>query len=131
MASSSKCIKIAQHLITASDVYLSRCARTQGKNAALKEVGAIVPESFEGLGDTIAEVYQRLVADGVITPRPEPTPPSVPQDLAAAKKAGKARSTVLLKRRCARRWYSGGWVTHAAECHQTRARTSSMTEDVG
>jgi len=60
-----------------------------------------VPESFEGLGDTIAEVYQRLVADGVITPRPEPTPPSVPQDLAAAKKAGKARSAVGLSSRSA------------------------------
>ena len=63
----------------------------QGKNAALKEAGAIVPESFEGLGDTIAGVYQGLVGDGVITPRPEPTPPSMPQDLSAAKKAGKAR----------------------------------------
>lgn len=63
----------------------------QGKNAALKEAGAIVPESFEGLEGTIARVYQQLVADGVIVPRPEPTPPSVPQDLAAAKKAGKVR----------------------------------------
>ena len=61
----------------------------QAKNAALKEAGAVVPESFEGLEGTIGRVYQQLVADGVITPRPEPTPPSVPQDLSAAKKAGK------------------------------------------
>ena len=61
----------------------------QAKNAALKEAGAVVPESFEGLEGTVGRVYQQLVADGVITPRPEPTPPSVPQDLSAAKKAGK------------------------------------------
>ena len=63
----------------------------QAKNAALKEAGAVVPESFEGLESTVGRVYQQLVADGVIEPRPEPTPPSVPQDLSAAKKAGKVR----------------------------------------
>ena len=85
------CLRIKVHRHIAADVPQFRSACAQGKNAALKEAGAIVPESFEGLGDTIAGVYQRLVSDGVITPRPEPTPPSVPQDLAAAKKAGKAR----------------------------------------
>ena len=64
----------------------------QGKNAALREAGAIVPESFEGLEGTVAKVYQELVADGTIQPRPEPAPPTVPQDLAAAQKAGLVRS---------------------------------------
>lgn len=64
----------------------------QGKNQALKEAGAIVPASFEGLESTVARVYKELVADGTIQPRPEPTPPTVPQDLAVAQKAGLVRT---------------------------------------
>lgn len=60
----------------------------QGKNAALAEAGAIVPESFEDLEGTVARVFQQLVDDGKIPQREEPTPPRVPQDLAAAQKAG-------------------------------------------
>ena len=60
----------------------------QGKNQALKDAGAIVPDSFEGLEGTVARVYQDLVADGTIQPRPEPAPPIVPQDLAVAQRAG-------------------------------------------
>lgn len=64
----------------------------QGKNQALKEAGAIVPASFEGLESTVARVYKELVADGTIQPRPEPTPPTVPKDLAVAQKAGLVRT---------------------------------------
>lgn len=63
----------------------------QGKNAALREAGAIVPESFEDFEGTIARVFQQLVADGHIPQRQEPTPPKVPMDLAAAQKAGMVR----------------------------------------
>ena len=64
-------------------------AASQGKNAALAEAGAIVPESFEGLEGVIKETYERLVAEGSLVPQPDTAPPSVPLDLEAAKKAGK------------------------------------------
>eukprot|EP00270_Netrium_digitus_P002348 TRINITY_DN12682_c0_g1_i1.p1 TRINITY_DN12682_c0_g1~~TRINITY_DN12682_c0_g1_i1.p1 ORF type:complete len:609 (-),score=165.79 TRINITY_DN12682_c0_g1_i1:224-2050(-) len=64
----------------------------QAKNAALKEVGAIVPESFEGLEGRIKETYDKLVEEGRIVPVPDITPPTVPEDLSAAIKAGKVRA---------------------------------------
>ena len=51
-----------------------------------------MPESFEGLEGTVARVYQGLVADGIIQPCPDPAVPTVPQDLAAAQKAGLVRA---------------------------------------
>ena len=61
----------------------------QGKSTALQEAGAIVPDSFEGLEGTIKKLYDRMVADGEITPQPDTPAPSVPLDLETAKKAGK------------------------------------------
>lgn len=90
----------------------------QAKNAALADAGAVVPTSFEDLEPTIKRVWTELVERGVVTPvldalpcgaapaedrlgRPVdpavakatvvPLPPSVPEDLAAAKRAGKVR----------------------------------------
>lgn len=37
-------------------------------------------------------MFQRLAAEGQIPQREEPTPPQVPQDLAAAQKAGTVSS---------------------------------------
>ena len=61
----------------------------QDKNAALKAAGAIVPESFEGFESTIKKTYDDLVEGGDIQPQPESEVRAVPQDLEAAKKAGK------------------------------------------
>jgi hypothetical protein len=61
----------------------------QGKNAALREAGAVVPDSFEGFEGAIRGVYQQLVKDGVITPAPDVDVPVIPMDLEAAMKAGK------------------------------------------
>ncbi|XP_025094977.1 ATP-citrate synthase-like isoform X2 [Pomacea canaliculata] len=61
------------------------------KNKALKEAGAIVPHSFDELGDAIREVYNKLVADGIIIPRPEVTPPTVPMDFNWARELGLIR----------------------------------------
>jgi ATP citrate (pro-S)-lyase len=66
-------------------------AAVQAKNAALKEAGAIVPDSFEALEGAVKQTYDKLVADGVLVPQPDVPAPSVPLDLEAAKKAGKAR----------------------------------------
>ncbi|KAL0029399.1 hypothetical protein WJX77_004789 [Trebouxia sp. C0004] len=63
----------------------------QDKNAALKAAGAIVPESFEGFEGIIKGTYDRLVEEGQIQPHPENEIRTVPQDLEAAKKAGKVR----------------------------------------
>lgn len=61
------------------------------KNAALRAAGAIVPDSYDDYGDKIRETYERLVADGVITPAPEPDAPSIPLDYAKAIKEGVIR----------------------------------------
>ncbi len=61
------------------------------KNAVLRAAGAIVPDSYDDYGDRIRETYERLVADGVITPAPEPEAPSIPLDYAKAVKEGVIR----------------------------------------
>ncbi|CAI5518151.1 unnamed protein product [Closterium sp. Naga37s-1] len=64
----------------------------QAKNAALKAAGAIVPTSFEDLEAVIRATYEKLVAEGAIQPVAEKQPPTVPEDLTAAIKAGKVRA---------------------------------------
>lgn len=61
------------------------------KNAALQEAGARVPRSFDELGHVIKEVYDELVTAGVIVPRPEQAPPTVPMDFAWARELGLIR----------------------------------------
>ena len=61
------------------------------KNAALRAAGAIVPDSYDDYGDKVRETYERLVAEGVITPAPEPEAPSIPLDFAKAVKEGVIR----------------------------------------
>jgi len=80
----------------------------QAKNAALAAAGAIVPNSFEGLGEAIAATFKATCGQGGQTapslPNPLPTPAAaaaevppppppgvVPEDLAAAKKRGAVR----------------------------------------
>ena len=74
-------------------------ANVQAKNKALKAAGAIVPESFEGFESAIKEVYQGLVQDGTIIPQADVAAPAVPQDLEAAKKAGKVSSQMQSSQR--------------------------------
>jgi citrate synthase len=61
------------------------------KNKALSEAGAYVPKSFDDFGEKIREVYEQLKAKGTIVEKPEPAIPHVPEDFAAALKAGKIR----------------------------------------
>jgi succinyl-CoA synthetase alpha subunit len=61
------------------------------KNTALKEAGAIVPDSFDDYGDKINETYEKLVKDGVIKPAQEVEAPKFPMDYAAAYKSGAIR----------------------------------------
>jgi ATP citrate (pro-S)-lyase len=47
------------------------------KNKALREAGAIVPNSFFEFGDAIYKTYTKLVEDGILVPAPEPPVPKV------------------------------------------------------
>uniref|UniRef100_A0A8C6WG28 ATP-citrate synthase n=1 Tax=Neogobius melanostomus TaxID=47308 RepID=A0A8C6WG28_9GOBI len=61
------------------------------KNTALKDAGAFVPKSFDELGDVIQNVYDDLVAKGVIVPAEEVPPPTVPMDYSWARELGLIR----------------------------------------
>ncbi|MFH0799501.1 MAG: citrate/2-methylcitrate synthase [Pseudomonadota bacterium] len=61
------------------------------KNSALKEAGAVVPNSFDDYGEAIKRTFDRLVADGVIKPAPEVPAPKFPMDYAQAMKEGAIR----------------------------------------
>jgi len=61
------------------------------KNQALREAGAIVPPSFDSLGETIYRTYSDLVSKGVIIPKPEPPVPKIPMDYNWAKRLGLIR----------------------------------------
>ena len=50
------------------------------KNRALREAGAIVPDSFDDYHLKIRETYEKLVEDGVIKPAEDFDPPSIPID---------------------------------------------------
>lgn len=61
------------------------------KNQALKAAGAYVPHSFDDLDKTIKMVYEKLVNDGTIIPKPEIRPPTVPMDYNWAQELGLIR----------------------------------------
>lgn len=65
----------------------SHLETADAKNAALKAAGAIVPDSFDDYGDKIAAVYQGLVKQGLLIPKPDSTARPVPMDYKAAVKA--------------------------------------------
>lgn len=61
------------------------------KNRALREAGALVPDSFDEFGALIRQTYTRLVALGTIVERAEPEPPRLPMDYERARKLGLVR----------------------------------------
>jgi succinyl-CoA synthetase alpha subunit len=64
---------------------------SDAKNKALKEAGAIVPESFNDFDVKIRETYQNLVREGKAKPPSDAQPPPIPIDYAAALKSGMIR----------------------------------------
>lgn len=58
------------------------------KNAALRKVGAIVPNSYDDYDQKIRTTYECLVKEGIIELKPEPPVPKVPMDYAKALKEG-------------------------------------------
>jgi ATP citrate (pro-S)-lyase len=63
----------------------------EAKNKALKDAGAVVPNSFEGLSKAIADTYTELVKKGVVKPAGDPDPPAMPVDFKVALKTGQVR----------------------------------------
>merc|ERR550539_897969 len=63
----------------------------RAKNAALKDAGAVVPENFDELGDSIEGVYKELLGNGTIVPMKEVAPPPVPMDYSWAREVGLIR----------------------------------------
>lgn len=61
------------------------------KNAAMKEAGICVPETFEDFPEALGEVYQSLVKKGTIVPEAEPEVPKIPIDYSWAQELGLIR----------------------------------------
>lgn len=61
------------------------------KNKALAAAGAFVPSSFDELGIEINKVYQDLLSQGIIVPKEEVPPPTVPMDYNWARELGLIR----------------------------------------
>ncbi|HID25115.1 MAG TPA: ATP citrate synthase, partial [Thermoplasmata archaeon] len=58
------------------------------KNKALKEAGAIVPNSFDDFDEKIKQTYDKLVKSGELKPKPDVEPPRIPIDYDVAFKQG-------------------------------------------
>jgi len=63
----------------------------EAKNNAMKEAGIHVPASFDEFGATIQKIYNDLVSQGTIVPRPEPRTPTIPMDYSWAQQLGLIR----------------------------------------
>ncbi|KAH7320093.1 citrate synthase-like protein [Stachybotrys elegans] len=61
------------------------------KNSSMKEAGFYVPNTFEDMPQVLAELYQKLIKDGTIVPRPEPVVPKIPLDYSWAQELGLIR----------------------------------------
>jgi succinyl-CoA synthetase alpha subunit len=63
----------------------------EAKNKALRDVGAIVPDSYEDLDKLIRQTFDKLVIEGNIKPAEEFEPPKVPIDFNDAIRLGLVR----------------------------------------
>ncbi|XP_063607104.1 ATP-citrate synthase-like, partial [Penaeus indicus] len=61
------------------------------KNKALADSGAKVPASFDELGEMVHLVYRSLLEEGIIVPKEEVPPPTVPMDYNWARELGLIR----------------------------------------
>jgi len=61
------------------------------KNEALKEAGAIVPDSFDGFDKKIRETFDKIVEEGKVEPKPDREPTVMPMDFSRALAKGKIR----------------------------------------
>jgi len=102
------------------------------KNKALKEAGALVPQSFDHLPDLISTNYQKLVTSGVIKPVQEIQPPDLPNDYQTALRGGRIRrSTGVVSTICDDRGeeptYAGVPISDVVSGQRTDASSSSSS----
>ena len=58
----------------------SKAETAAAKNELLRSAGVQVPESFEGLAETIRNAYQKLKTEGIVSDPMEPLVPEIPVD---------------------------------------------------
>ncbi len=63
----------------------------EAKNQALREAGAVVPDSYEDLDKMIKSTFEKLVKEVKVTPVEDFEPPKVPLDFNDAKRLGLVR----------------------------------------
>jgi len=63
----------------------------EAKNQALKEAGALVPESYEDFDKLIKKTYEKLVQEGKLKPAKDVEPPKIPTDFNEAIRLGLVR----------------------------------------
>jgi len=63
----------------------------EAKNKALRDAGAVVPDSYEDLDKMIRSTFDKLVQVGKVTPVEDFEPPKVPLDFNDAKRLGLVR----------------------------------------
>jgi len=63
----------------------------EAKNSAMKAAGIIVPDTFEDLPIVLQKEYERLLSEGVISPKAERSPPNIPIDYKWAQELGLVR----------------------------------------
>ncbi|MFX1303120.1 MAG: citrate/2-methylcitrate synthase [Promethearchaeota archaeon] len=63
----------------------------EAKNQALKEAGALVPESYEDFDKLIKKTYEKLVQEGKLEPAKDIKPPKIPTDFNEAVRLGLVR----------------------------------------
>ena len=63
----------------------------EAKNNALKEAGAVVPDSYEDLDKKIREVFEKLKSEGKVEKVEEFEPPKIPLDFREATRLGIVR----------------------------------------
>lgn len=90
------------------------------KNAAMKEAGFIVPETFEDLPVVLRQAYEKLVASGDIQVKPERPPPAIPIDYKWAQELGMVRKpaafiSTISDERGAELMYSGVKISEVFE----------------
>ncbi|KAL2160843.1 hypothetical protein VTH06DRAFT_1040 [Thermothelomyces fergusii] len=61
------------------------------KNQKMREAGFHVPDTFEDLPALLKSLYEKLVKEGTIKPRPEPVVPKIPIDYSWAQELGLIR----------------------------------------
>ncbi len=63
----------------------------EAKNKALREVGAIVPDSYEDLDKFIGQTFENLIKEGKVKPVEDFEPPKIPLDFDDATRLGVVR----------------------------------------